>query len=206
MSEVEAKEKPAPVDQPVNELLRRRWSPLSFSSRPVEKEKLRSLFEAARWSASSFGAQPWSFLLATNDNPAEFEKMLSCLVDGNAEWARNAPVLLITVARLAFEHNGQPNRHAYYDLGQSMAYLSVEATDLGLWVHQIAGFHPEKVRELYGVPEGFDPVSAVAIGYGAPTGDLPEKLAQREKSPRKRKPASEFVFSGRWGQPAPQFR
>lgn len=131
MKDPDGKEKPAPVDHPVLELLRRRWSPLSFSPRPVEPEKLRSLFEAARWSASSFGAQPWSFLLATNGDPAEFEKMLSCLVEQNAEWARNAPVLVITVARLAFEHSGEPNRHAYYDVGQSVAYLSVEATELG---------------------------------------------------------------------------
>lgn len=76
---------------------------------------------------------------------------------------------------------------------------------MALWVHQMAGFFPDKVRELYGVPQGFDPVSAIAIGYGAPTGSLPEKLAHREKSPRKRKPVSEFVFSERWGQKAPQF-
>ena len=205
MTNPEAKEKPAPVDSPVNDLLRRRWSPLSFSPQPVEPEKLRSLFEAARWSASSFGAQPWSFLVATNDNPAEFEKMLGCLVEQNAEWARNAAVLAISVAKLDFAQTGKPNRHAYYDVGHSVAYLSVEATALGLWVHQMAGFQSGKVREVYGVPEGYDPVSAIAIGYGAPTGELPEKLAQREKAPRTRMPASEFVFTGHWGRKAPQF-
>src|SRR5918992_2742873 len=100
------------VAHPVHDLIRRRWSPRAFSDRPVEREKLLSVLEAARWAPSSFNAQPWSFLVATKEDPAEFERMLSCLVPGNQSWAKAGPVLMISVANTHFEHNGKPNRHA----------------------------------------------------------------------------------------------
>ena len=52
----------------------------------------RSLFEAARWAASSYNEQPWSYLLATKEDPAEFARLLSCLVEANQAWAKAAPV------------------------------------------------------------------------------------------------------------------
>src|SRR5262245_60647726 len=105
-------ERPAPTDHPIHELLARRWSPRAFDARPIEPEKLSSLFEAARWAPSSFNEQPWSFLLARREEPASFARMLECLVDANQAWAKDAPVLILTVARLRFTRNGAENRHA----------------------------------------------------------------------------------------------
>jgi len=196
-------EKPAPTAHSILDLLRRRWSPIAFAPKPVEREKLQSILEAARWSASSFGAQPWSFLVAERGDAAEFEKMLSCLADKNQEWARHAGVLLISVAAVNFAHNGKPNRHAFHDVGQAAAYLTVEAMELGLWVHQMAGIHLEKIREIYSIPEGYEPVAGIAVGYATTPEHLPESLQQRHVSPRSRKPLGEFVFSGKWGQSSP---
>src|SRR5829696_1208912 len=125
---------------PVHDLVRRRWSPRAFSSRAVERETLLSVLEAARWAPSSFNAQPWSFLVATQEDPAGFERMLNCLVPQNQAWAKAAPVLMIAVAKTHFEHNGKPNRHALYDTGQAVAFLTLQATALDLYVHQMAGF------------------------------------------------------------------
>ena len=83
------------TDHPVHDLIAARWSPYAFSDRPVAKEDLLSLFEAARWAPSSYNEQPWSYLLATKDEPREFERMLSCLVEGNQVWAKAAPVLAL---------------------------------------------------------------------------------------------------------------
>jgi nitroreductase len=196
-------EKPAVTHYPIHELLRRRWSPRAFSSRPVEPDSLRSLFEAARWAPSSFNEQPWSFILATKDDPVEFGRLLSCLVEGNIQWAQHAPVLMVSVARLSFEEDGKPNRHAFHDVGQAAANLTVQATVLGLMVHQMAGILPEKVRALYGVPEQYEPVAGIALGYPGDPQSLPEGLRQRELAPRERKPLTEFVFSGRWGKTSP---
>ena len=196
-------EKPAQTDYPIIELLKRRWSPRAFSDQMVEPEKLLSLFEAARWAPSSFNEQPWYFVLATKQNPEEHARLLSCLVEGNQQWARLAPVLMVSVAKLNFDHTGKPNRHAFYDVGMAVGNLMTQATALDLFVHQMAGFSPEKVAELYKIPDEFEPVAAIAIGYGGSVEDLPESLRERELGPRSRKPIQSFVFEGQWGQPSP---
>jgi nitroreductase len=196
-------EKPAEAHYPIHDLLRRRWSPRAFSDRRVEPDTLRSLLEAARWAPSSYNEQPWSFIVATKDDPVEFDRLLSCLVEGNIQWAQRAPVLMAPVARLTFEDDGKPNRHAFHDVGLAVANLIVQATALGLVVHQMAGILPDRVRQLYGVPEQYEPVAGIALGYPGDPQSLPEGLRKRELAPRERKPLTEFVFSGRWGRISP---
>lgn len=196
-------QKEAQTDFPIHELLRSRWSPVAFSSRPVEPEKLRSLLEAARWAPSSFNEQPWAYVLATQDDPEEYQHMLSVLVEGNIAWAQHAPVLMLSVAKLNFERNGKPNRHAFHDVGLASENLVIQATALGLAVHQMAGFHVEKARELFGIPSGWEPVAAIAAGYPGDPDSLPEPLHKRELAPRTRKSLELFVFTGRWGRSTP---
>ena len=196
-------EKPADAQYPIHDLIKRRWSPRAFSDRPIERDTLRSLLEAARWAPSSNNEQPWNFLVATKDDQAEHSRLLSCLVEGNSLWAQHAPVLMVSVARMSFEDDGKPNRHAFHDVGQAVADLTVQATALGLAVHQMAGFHPDKVRELYGVPKEFEPVAAIALGYPGDPQSLPDKLRTRELAPRERKHIAEFVFTGQWGRTSP---
>jgi nitroreductase len=190
-------------DYPIHDLLQKRWSPRAFADRPVEPDKLRSLLEAARWAPSSFNEQPWAFLLATREQPEEFARVLGCLVEVNQGWAKAAPVLLLTVARLTFTLNQQPNRHAYHDVGLAVANLTVQAMAEGLFVHQMAGIVPAKARAEFHIPEGWDPVTAVAIGYLGDPATLPERLREREIAPPSRKPLKEFVFTGAWTTPAP---
>ena len=196
-------EKPAETQYPIHDLLRRRWSPRAFSDRRVDPAIMRSLLEAARWAPSSYNEQPWSFIVATRDDPVEFGRLLSCLVEGNIQWAQHAPVLMVSVARLYFEDDGKPNRHAFHDVGLAVANLIVQATALGLVVHQMAGIFPDKIRELYGIPEGYEAVAGIALGYPGDPQSLPEELRKRELAPRERKPLTEFVFSGRWGRTSP---
>jgi nitroreductase len=197
-------EKPAPADYPIHELVRRRWSPRAFSEKPVETEKLLSLFEAARWAPSSFNEQPWSFIVATKQNSEDHARLLSCLIEKNQQWAQRAPVLMVSVAKLNFEKTGKLNRHAFHDIGLATGTMVVQATALDLVVHQMAGFSAEKVREIYGVPERFEPLTAIAVGYPAEADVLPEAFRARELEPRSRKPISSFVFQARWGEPSPQ--
>src|SRR5258708_2099798 len=179
-------EKPAKTEYPIDPLLTRRWSPRAFAERGIEPNKLRSLFEAARWAPSSFNEQPWSFIVATKGEPENYQKLLSCLVEGNQKWARLAPVLMVSVAKLNFEKTGKPNRHALHDVGLAMGSLLVEAIALGLFVHQMAGFSVDKVREAYQVPEGFEPLAAIAIGYPAAPEVLRETFRDQETGRRRR--------------------
>ena len=203
MKGIDLMQKPAPSDFPVHELIRERWSPRAFADKPVPRDVLRSIFEAARWAPSSNNEQPWAYIVASRDDKASFEKMLSVLVEFNANWAKTAAVLALAVAELAFAKNNVPNRNAQYDTGAATALLSVEATARGLAVHQMAGFDPEKARHVFGIPAGWEAIAAIAIGYPGDPASLPQPLKDREMAPRTRKPINEFVMAGHWGHTAP---
>ena len=196
-------QKTAFTDHPIHELLAERWSPYGFDDGQVAPADLCSLLEAARWAPSSYNEQPWSFILASREKPAEFEKLLSCLVDANQEWAKAAPVLLLCVVSLRFSRNGKENRAAVHDLGLAAASLVLEATARELFVHQMIGILPDRARELYGIPEHSEAWTAMAIGYKGDPAKLPEELRERDGTPRQRKPLSQFVFGERWGNPSP---
>ncbi len=178
----------------IHELLARRWSPKAFLPRPVEPAKLAQLFEAARWSPSSYNAQPWAFIVATRADAEGYNRLLSTLVDVNRQWAQQAPVLILAVAKLDFNHVARANRHALYDLGQSVAHLTLQATALDLHIHQMGGFDPNAARELFAIPAGYEPVAVLALGYNEAPGP--------EQGARTRKPLTDFVFSGKWGRAA----
>jgi nitroreductase len=194
---------PAPTEAPIHEILTHRWSPRAFDARPVEPEKLRALFEAARWASSSYNAQPWHFIVAIKDDPANFKRVLECFVEFNQGWAKSAPVVAISVAGMKFQHNGEPNRHSFHDVGQAAATMALQATALGLQVHQMAGILPDKARKVFHIPEGFEAVAGIALGYPGDPASLPEQLRERELGARQRKPASSFVFTGDWGKASP---
>ncbi len=194
--------KEASPAHPIHELLATRWSPCAFADRPVTEADLRALFEAARWSASSYNEQPWRYIVATRANPDEFARLLSCLVEGNQPWAKTAPVLALGCVSKNFALNGKPNAAAEHDLGAASSSLSVEATARGLFVHQMIGILPDRARELYSIPDDARPLTGLAIGYLGDPNSLPEKYKERDLAPRQRKQASEIVFSGRWGEAA----
>lgn len=196
-------EKPAETQYPIHELIKRRWSPRAFSDRPVEVEKLRSLLEAARWAPSCYNDQPWRFILATRENPEEFDRMLNCLVEQNIRWARSAAVLIISVAHLNFDRDGKPNPWATHDVGLATENLLLQAYDFGLYAHPMAGFSKEKARETYDIPDDYEPVAAIAIGYPGELEKLPEDLQRIEREPRRRKALEELAFAGTWDHSVP---
>jgi nitroreductase len=194
-------DKPAQLDHPIHELLERRWSPRAFAERIVDEATVRSLLEAARWAPSSMNEQPWRFVVAVRQDREDFDRLAACVNRWNRRWAQHAGVLVAVVATETFRRNGRPNHHAWHDVGLAVAMLTVEATARGLGVHQMGGFDGDALREAFEVPEGFAPVSMLAIGYPGEPDQLPEELAERERAPRSRSPQSEFVFTGTWGQP-----
>ena len=193
-------EKLAITDYLIHDLIRRRWSPRAFADRPVEAEKLASLFEAARWAPSSFNGQPWHYIVATKDDRASFERLLNCLRPQNVQWAQHAPVLIIAVAQLAMSPERGPNRHAFHDVGLANENLVLQAVALGLVAHQMAGFFPDKARATFNIPEGYEALTAIAVGYPGDPENLPPETKARELQPRERRPLGEFVFADGWGQ------
>jgi nitroreductase len=190
----------APTAHPIAPMLAARWSPRSYADRPVPEEALRSVLEAARWAASSNNDQSWNYLVTRRaEEPEAFARLLGCLSPGNQIWAGKAPVLMLSVARMAFAQSGKPNRHAWHDVGQASANLVAQAAALGLQGHQMAGFDAEKTRAAFAIPDGFDPVAALALGYPGDPEALPEPQRTRETAPRVRRPIGEFAHLGAWG-------
>ena len=193
-------ENPAQTDHPINELMRRRWSPRAFDeARPVEREKVLALLEAARWSPSCFNDQPRHFLVFDGSDADVLQRARACLISGNA-WALKAPLLMLSVARETFERNGKPNRWAQHDTGLATENLLLEAVELGLTAHPMAGYDDERARKEFGIPEGFTPIAMIAIGYPYRGGldGLDEKLRGKELAARGRKTIAEIAFAGNW--------
>ena len=182
----------------INELLEKRRSPLAFDSKPVEEVKLMRLFEAARWAPSSRNEQPWRFIYATRDERPSFERMLDCLAGGNRIWAKDVPLLILSIAKSVSSYNGSHNAYALHDTGMAVCNLLVQATDMGLSVHQMGGYDKDLARKTLNIPEGYQPVAMIAVGYPGNPDDLPEDLRKRELAERTRLPLEKFVFRSTW--------
>ncbi|HEX8328891.1 MAG TPA: nitroreductase family protein, partial [Hymenobacter sp.] len=180
-------------------VLTQRRSPRAYADQPVPAEALRQVFVAASSAASCFGEQPWRYLVGTRaSSPDAFDKILSSMGEFNQVWAKKAPVLAVSIAKLHFSHDDNPNAWAKYDVGQATATLAIQATELGLQVHQMAGFSPDKLRAAFNIPAGYDPVAVFTLGYPGDPATLPDGLRDKELAPRTRKPLAEFMFEGGW--------
>ena len=190
--------KPAKTDHPILDVIANRWSPLAFSEKPIEDEKVAQLFEAARWAASSYNEQPWIYVYAAKGDEGR-ETLEALLVEGNA-WAKHAGLLVVAFARKNFSKNGKPNVEAQHDVGAATAFLTLQAEALALVTHQMAGFYSDRANAALSVPLDYEPSSMIAVGYPGDSATLPEDLRKREESPRVRRKIEEFAFRGKFGK------
>jgi nitroreductase len=183
------------IEYPVFAEIRERRSRRAYLPTPVAEEKIKSLFEAARWAPSSSNEQPWAYLYATKDQSWLWEKIVDSLTEGNKFWAKEAPLLVVSMVRKNFVKNDKPNSSARFDLGAANAFLSLQATHLGLNVHQMGGFEKEKIIRNLNVPDTHDPVVVLAIGYPGKPEQLAEPFKTRETAPRERHKQEFFVMN-----------
>jgi nitroreductase len=195
--EVPLIEKPAQTRVPIHDPARRRFSPRAFSSQPVAVETIVSLLEAARWAPSGGNRQPWRFIFVTRQEPEAFARLLECLDEGNQRWAKDVPLLVLTIAQVQDSRGG--NTYAFHDVGLATMNLILQAMSLDLFVHPMAGFSAERARQAFHIPEGYAPVTTLAIGYRGDPAQLPPDLEERERRLRERKPLEEIVFGEGWG-------
>ncbi|WP_019882625.1 MULTISPECIES: nitroreductase family protein [unclassified Methylophilus] len=193
-------QKPAITQQAIHELLANRWSGRAYDAgKAVSQEQVVSLLEAARWAPSCFGDQPWRYVFCNKaDNMQAWQAAFDCLVPGNQGWAVNAPVLLLICADTLFGHNDKPNKWAAYDTGAATENLCLQATALGLMAHQMGGFDADKARTTFKVPERYQILAMVTVGYQAAIEGLSEEDKAREVAARSRKPLDELFFNGVW--------
>lgn len=182
--------------QPVHDLIGNRWSPRAFSNREMTEEQVVALLEAARWAPSSYNEQPWRFIVARKSDPGNYSKLSSSLMELNRVWAGNAPLLMLTLTKRTFTHNGEPNFYALHDAGIALGHLAIQATAMGLSLHIMGGFDHAAARAAFEIPEEYELGAAVAVGYASDPSTLPERFRQAESAPRSRKPLADLVYAG----------
>jgi nitroreductase len=194
--------KPAITGVKIHHIIEERWSPRAFDpDKRISHDDLLALLEAARWAPSCFNDQPWRFVVcdkATDDNG--WQNALAVVVEKNRLWAKNAPVLILAVAMENFNHNGQPNRWAMYDTGAASVNLCLQATALGLVVHQMGGFDAEKAREVFNLPDDCKPMVMLAVGYQADVDVLDDDFKEVELAARSRIALNERFYAAQWGR------
>jgi nitroreductase len=187
-------EKVTPLAADILPALSSRWSPVRFDPfREVEPQDLEAVLEAARWAPSSYGEEPWRFLVARRHDPHR-PILEEALAEGN-RWAVAASVLIVTLAKRTFSRNGKPNRFAEHDVGLATAALLAEATHRGLITHPMGGFDTELVRREFGIPDDLQVMAMIALGWHDPSMDQ-EHLVRKEARPRRRRELRETVLLG----------
>lgn len=182
----------------IHPLLERRWSPVKFDAdAELAREDLVGVLEAGRWAPSCYGEEPWRFIVARRGD-AHRPKLEETLSDGNA-WARRASVLIATLASGRFSRNERPNRWAAHDTGIATFAMMVEATSRGLITHAMGGFDAGALADAFGVPDEYEPMSILAVGFHDPELDE-ERLTRKEGRSRERRPLQETVFGERFGR------
>jgi len=194
-------DKPAHTSVPIHDTLARRWSGRAYDARrPVPRDQLLALFEAARWAPSCYGDQPWRMVVCDRfADAAAWQRALDCLVEGNQSWARYAPLIGVVAADTQFRHNDEPNRWAQYDSGAAAMSLCVQAAALGLMVHQMGGFDPARAAAAFAIPERCTPMAMFTVGWQLAQEDIPHDMRERELAPRRRHPLGELFFASTWG-------
>jgi len=197
---MEMEDRKAKTDVPIHELLAKRWSPRAYDvERPVSREQLAALLEAARWAPSCNGDEPWRYLIFDRRrDPEGWQKAFECLSESNKKWVKNVPVLMLSCAGSVFGHSGKPNRYGQHDTGAASVCLALQGAAMGLAVHQMGGYDQQKARAAFAIPEGYTPMAMIAVGYQTTPDVLDDETKAKELKPRSRTPRETHFFEGGW--------
>ncbi|MDR3261426.1 MAG: nitroreductase family protein [Tannerella sp.] len=167
------------------DLIQKRCSVRSYSSRPVEKEKLDYILEAARLAPSACNLQPWRFVVIRS--PEGKTKIQACY---ERDWFKTAPLFILVCS----DHTHSWKRpfdgkdHADIDAAIATEHLCLAATEQGLGTCWVCHFDTEQCVRSFHLPEGIEPVAIIPVGY-------PAEPDLFERTPKKRKPAEDVIVT-----------
>jgi len=191
------------MNKNIDKLISKRWSPRIFDpNKFLTDEQILSICEAARWAPSCSNQQPYKFIVWNKKhNIIDFNRAYETLDQGNKNWVKNCPILILAIADTKFD-NGNFNNWAEYDTGAASENICLQATSLGLYAHQMAGFDSNKLSKTFDIPPTYKPMAMIAIGYKSEDLSLvDEKYQKMELSERKRKPIEHNFFDSKWKNP-----
>jgi nitroreductase len=179
----------------LNKAIKNRWSPRAFSDKEVTREMIDLLFEAARRAPSSRNEQPWNYFYVHRKNHKAFNDIVGFLTGNNPDWAKEAQILIISVMKTKLDYKNLPNGKALHDIGAANVSIAIQASEMGLQVHQMGGFDKEKAAKyLHLDTENFEPVTIIAVGFPDENRPQTEDLLQRKRQSESRKNQRDFVF------------
>lgn len=184
---------------PMLNLFQKRWSPRAFSGNPIDQTMVNAVFDSSKHSASSFNEQPWRIILSENERNS-YKNIFDSMTESNRSWAQSAPLFGVVICKRSFSKTGQENKHSRYDCGAFMALASLRAVELGLFIHQMAGFDPQHVRNSFAISEEFEPITLFAMGEIGDLGEIPMEFWEREKDGSSRKDLESFLFWENWDE------
>ena len=174
------------------EAIEKRRATRAISGRPMERETIELLLDAAHLAPSCANNQPWRFVVI--DDPVILKRVKDHLTGGNY-WAKSSPVILALASKPELDCQ-IPDGREYYAFGCGLAAMNlmIQATELGLIAHPIAGFKQAPIRGVLGIPEDYTLITLIILGYPSDDhGSLSEKHRAEEIAPRCRRPLREVA-------------
>ena len=154
-----------PPYEPLHPLLARRWSPTMFDeSHNARSAEVKSLLEAARWAPSAGNSQPWAFITARRGD-AVHTRLLRHLAPSSARWAPTASILVVNLChRYVEDTDWDFSEFSFYDLGQAVAHMTIQAQSLGLFARQFRAFDQAGLAAEFDVPKHWQVTTMSAFG------------------------------------------
>jgi nitroreductase len=181
----------------VIEAIRRRRAYRSLEPFEITEELVRDLAGAAQLAPSCSNNQPWRFVFVSD--PAVLKELRTALSRNN-EWAYAASMIIAVFSRREDDCILKDREYHHFDCGQAAAFIILRATELGLVAHPIAGYHPDRVREILGIPDRYQVIALIIIGRKAeaPSPVLSAKQAESEKTRPERLPLEKIAWLNRF--------
>lgn len=177
---------------PIHNLISSRRSVRAFSSQSLSSSEINTILEAASWAPSSMNEQPWEYIYAHKGTEG-FKKILGCLMEGNQKWAKDAPVLVISIAKTQFSRNQKRNSWAAHDVGMANANLLLQAVSMDIFGRAMGGFHKYQLAEEFDLKDDQNPICVIALGFREDVANMDGETKEREFSIRSRKPLDAFT-------------
>jgi coenzyme F420-0:L-glutamate ligase/coenzyme F420-1:gamma-L-glutamate ligase len=199
----------------VTDAIKQRRSIRKYSPRPISPEILREILEAAGWAPSAHNAQPWRFIVLTEESAKQAlaEAMADAWTadmakDGVAVEAQkrqasierftHAPVLVLACLTMEDmkvypdERRQRSERDlAMQSLGAAIQnmLLTAHTAGLGACWFSAPSFCKETIRKVLKIPENVEPQALITLGY--PT-EKPRATS--------RKPLETYTYLDYWGK------
>jgi len=172
----------------VFEAVRKRRSIRAYASKPVPKEKLEMILEAARLAPSAGNIQPWHFIVVTNSEKRER------LAKGGryAKFLVESPVVIVGCG----DRKASPNWYVV-DVAIAMQNMVLAATSEGLGTCWIGSFNESQVKEMLKIPKNLRVIALLAVGYPREKLDLLGKIAHFIRKRKSLKKVLSFEEYGR---------